>query len=290
MKTLGIVLMVGVFSVGLGGLTAAWGQPPEKLEDKVRGEIREVHAQLQREKEELKRADERMEQLDRLAKRSTKEVFDDLTAHRVSYLDYELKATQGALEKERQKQAAREQALTGKVQTLTEKQEKLEQELRDYVNIRRPETAEGGLPILMTEEERMLRDRIKELRNEFAVEQDYLEKAVFWQRSYPGPESADSVVVAKKRVEEVRADLKEAEAKLEAIRGRKPVPSAPQDQAAGRPEETRPKGPLTEAERKRWRDKGFTNVEIDTLYNGGVVVDKTGQTIFGWPPPRTKRK
>jgi len=223
---LGIVLLVAVVFLNPGGLPAAWGQPPEKLEEKVRGEIQDAHTQLQREKEELKGVDGRMEQLDRLAKRSTKEVFDDLTAHRVSYADYQLKATQGALEKERQKQTERKQALTGKIQTLTEKQENLEQELRDYINIRRPEAAEAGLPLLMTEEERMLRDSIKDLKNEFAVEQDYLEKAVFWQQSYPGPESADSVAAAKKRVEEVRAQLKEAEAKLEAIRGWKPPAAA----------------------------------------------------------------
>ncbi len=272
-------------------------EPSQRLEDNLRAEIRDLEDKIASENTRLDKVQKELERLERIGKVGTKQLFDDFVKKKIPYRDYIIGATHGELEKNRELQEKSKATIESEIRRLTEKKKARVEELQDYQNIRRQASPAPPLDKQETKERKqILSERVTERRNELSVEQDYLQRAEMWQRDYPGHESAESTSFARQRVSEVKNQLRQAEKELETLQSQpsKTPPKEVPSQVLNTPQVTSPSEPkrpfLTESERQAWRAKGFSRIEIDTLVNGGVVVDETGHSIMGWPPSSLKKK
>lgn len=56
-----------------------------------------------------------------------------------------------------------------------------------------------------------------------------------------------------------------------------------------RPSGEKPLPKDEKAEMEKWKQKGFSELEIKILKSGGRITDETGRIIIGWPPNKSKK-
>ena len=262
---------------------------PEKIDDRLWEEMHQIQQQRDAALDRLKQIERELQRLDRIEQTGAKKLFDDLAKKKGSYRDYETGASPGKLQKERKTLTTEKNELEQKETTLFKKEQALENEWLDYVKIRKADPPPYASPTNEKGLKKFFQQQIAELKKELAVEEGYLQEAKRWAKDY---ESQTSVAAQQERVDAVTAQLKEAEEGLRLLERKKsavPDTGIP-DEKKSPPHPEPARKPLTDEEKAAWKKKGFSDIEIKTLYHGGVVTDETGHIITGWPPSSSKRK
>jgi hypothetical protein len=275
--------------------------PPSALIEQVHEEIGFINSKLQEEKKKLEQLDKDSEKLEEL-------ISQEQDPKKLENARQEMNALQ-----------ERKDIQEWRIKQLEEKRLNEMQALKDFMYLNQQKQVEferkTPLPLPeLPEDEKYLINRLKDLEKELIVELDYLRRAEEWRKDYPGPDSDETVAACRKRVEEINAQLREGWDKFIP----KGLPSGEGsggtwdniggwgegwgDRGEGKKEDDhgaekqgktvsrKPLEPLAKEERERWNKKGFSNAEIDTLRNGGIVVDEKGNEIRGWPPSQLKQK
>lgn len=264
---------------------------PEKIEAQLVGEIDQIRQKRYASLDRLQQIDKELRRLDEIEQAGPKKLFDALTKKKGSYRDYETGASPGKLQKEREALTAEKNSLDQKAAALFEKEQALESEWLDYVQIRKSDPILDTSAIEKKDLKKFFQKQIADFTKELSVEEEYLQGAKIWVKNYP--ESQTSLAAQQQRVDDLKAQLKEAKEGLRLLERKKDAAS---DTGIATKKETPPQHPkpsrkaLTAEEIATWKKKGFSDIEIKTLYSGGIITDETGHIITGWPPTSSKRK